>query len=869
MDHIHSLLCKYSKISQLDIKKLLKFYYKTNVFRNFDAQIVNKMSVNSPYLKKFWTLLSVLLLFFVVSALYFAPQLSGDKLIQHDVQQYEGMSKDILLERELSGEDAQWTGRMFGGMPAFLINVKYPAQAVKGTIGKISNIVDIPISLMFFAMTAMWVAMLLFGVNPWIGVVAALAYGLSTYFLLIIGAGHITKMWAAVYAPLMVAGCYYTLRKNMWTGAVLTALFTSLEIGANHPQISYYFLLVMVAMWLSEAIYSYRQSRVKDFLKRTAVLVAAGVVALGSNLSPLWYTMQHTKETTRGGSELVEQGAKSGQQGLDIEYATAWSYGRSESMNMFIPDLMGGASTDTFSEDGAVAEELKQYGLEDWATMLPRYHGEQPYTAGPTYLGAAVIFLAIFALFVLPARQRWWIVGVSLLALFMSWGYHMMWFSELLFKYLPGYDKFRAVSTALVILQWSVPLLAALGLGELLSKEADEKRLRRALNWALGLSLGVLVVVIVGGKGLGDFGMQQSGEQMSEQFRQILSEEDGGQKYIKQGMHEQMGWGVASAMAEERADAMQADAWRSLLFVLLAACALAGYIYRKIILKPWVLCAVLSVVVVADLVDVDMRYLSHESFVSARQAKILPTDADKAILQDKDLGYRVLNLTVSPFNDATTSYFHRSVGGYHGAKLSRYQDMIDHYLSKMDDGVLDMLNVRYIIAGEKAEDVVPRQSALGAAWMVQNVVRATSAAEEIALVGQVDKRNVAVVSEEFMPKKLSFGQGEIRLVEYHPQYLKYEYEADADALAIFSEIYTRQGWSAKIDGVEAMPLRADYILRALELPQGKHTVEWHYRAPRWSLVEGITLAFSLTILVSLVLILIYYIRNARRQKNQA
>lgn len=869
MDHIHSLLCKYSKFSQLDIKKLLKFYYKTNVFRNFDAQIVNKMSVNSPYLKKFWTLLSVLLLFFVVSALYFAPQLSGDKLIQHDVQQYEGMSKDILMERELSGEDAQWTGRMFGGMPAFLINVKYPAQAVKGTIGKISNIVDIPISLMFFAMTAMWVAMLLFGVNPWIGVVAALAYGLSTYFLLIIGAGHITKMWAAVYAPLMVAGCYYTLRKNMWTGAVLTALFTSLEIGANHPQISYYFLLVMVAMWLSEAIYSYRQSRVKDFLKRTAVLVAAGVVALGSNLSPLWYTMQHTKETTRGGSELVEQGAKSGQQGLDIEYATAWSYGRSESMNMFIPDLMGGASTDTFSEDGAVAEELKQYGLEDWATMLPRYHGEQPYTAGPTYLGAAVIFLAIFALFVLPARQRWWIVGVSLLALFMSWGYHMMWFSELLFKYLPGYDKFRAVSTALVILQWSVPLLAALGLGELLSKEADEKRLRRALNWALGLSLGVLVVVIVGGKGLGDFGMQQSGEQMSEQFRQILSEEDGGQKYIKQGMHEQMGWGVASAMAEERADAMQADAWRSLLFVLLAACALAGYIYRKIILKPWVLCAVLSVVVVADLVDVDMRYLSHESFVSARQAKILPTDADKAILQDKDLGYRVLNLTVSPFNDATTSYFHRSVGGYHGAKLSRYQDMIDHYLSKMDEGVLDMLNVRYIIAGEKAEDVVPRQSALGAAWMVQNVVRAASAAEEIALVGQVDKRNVAVVSEEFMPENLSFGQGEIRLVEYHPQYLKYEYEADADALVIFSEIYTSQGWSAKIDGVEVAPLRADYILRALELPQGKHTVEWHYRAPRWSLVEGITLAFSLTILVSLVLILIYYIRNARRQKNQA
>ena len=406
------------------------------------------MSLKSQYVKKFLAILGTLFLFFVVSALYFAPQLAGDKLIQHDVQQYEGMSKDILDNREATGEDAQWTGGMFGGMPAFLINVKYPAQAVKGTIGKISTIVDIPISLMFFAMTAMWVAMLLFGVNPWIGIIAALAYGLSTYFLLIIGAGHISKMWAVGYAPLMVAGCYYTLRKNVWVGAALTALFTSLEIGANHPQISYYFLLVMVAMWLSEAFYAQRQKLMKDFLKRTAILVAAGVVALGSNLSPLWYTMQHSKETTRGGSELVERDAESGQQGLDIEYATAWSYGPVESMNMFIPDLMGGASTDTFSEDGAVAEELKQYGLEEWATHLPRYHGEQPYTAGPTYLGAAVIFLAVFALFVVPQRQRWWIVGVSILALFMAWGYHMMWFSELLFKFLPGYDKFRAVSTA-------------------------------------------------------------------------------------------------------------------------------------------------------------------------------------------------------------------------------------------------------------------------------------------------------------------------------------------------------------------------------------------------------------------------------------
>ena len=813
-----------------------------------------------------------LVLFFVVSALYFAPQLSGEKLIQHDVQQYEGMSKDILDNRELTGEDAQWTGNMFGGMPAYLINVKYPAQAVKGTVGKITKIVDIPIALMFFAMTAMWVAMLIFGVNPWIGIIAALAYGLSTYFLLIIGAGHITKMWALVYAPLMVAGAFYTLRKNMWVGATLTALFTSLEIGANHPQISYYFLIVMAALWISEAVYARKERRVKDFIKRTAVLVVAGVVALGSNLSPLWYTMQHTKETTRGGSELTLEGAESGQKGLDIEYATAWSYGPAESMNMFIPDLMGGASTDVFAEDGAVAEELKQYGLEDWALYLPRYYGEQPYTAGPTYLGAAIIFLAIFALFVLPARMRWWIVGASIISLFMAWGYHMMWFSKLLFAYLPGYDKFRTVSTALVIVQWSVPLLAALGLSEVLKirdEKNGEKHLRRALNWALGITLGVLVVIIVGGRSLGDFGMRESGAQMTEQFRQMLSEQDGGTKYIKQGMHEQMGWGVASAMAEERADAMHADAWRSLLFVLLAAAALAGFIYRKIIVRPTVLFALLAAVVAADLIDVDMRYLNHDNFVSARQAKILPTEADKAILEDRDLGYRVLNVTVSPFNDATTSYFHRSVGGYHGAKLSRYQDMIDHYLSKADEGVLDMLNVRYIILGRKAEEVEVRTTANGAAWFVQSVVLASSAEEEIALVGQIDKKREAVVSKEFLPKNLSFAQGQIKLVEYRPNYLKYESEADGDGLAIFSEIYTREGWSVKIDGTPANPLRADYILRALEIPAGKHTIEWSYRAPRWNLIEGITLAFSLVILLATLLILIYTFRNARQQKNQA
>ena len=807
-------------------------------------------------------------LFFLLSALYFAPQLSGEVLVQHDVQQYDGMVKDILDNREATGEDAQWTGGMFGGMPAFLINVKYPSQAVKGTIGKVVKIIDTPTSFLFFAMTAMWVAMLLFGLSPWVGLVAALAYGFSTYFLLIIGAGHITKMWALVYAPLMMAAAYYTLRRNAWVGGALTALFTSLEIGANHPQITYYFLLAMVAMWLSEGIVAWRAKTMRDFAKRTGILLAAGILAVGSNLSPLWQTMQHSKETIRGGSELVEKGAQSGTDGLDLEYATAWSYGRAESLNMFVPDFMGGSSTDTFSADGPVAESLKEYGLEQMAQYITRYRGAQPYTAGPTYLGAATIFLAVMALMLLPNRQRWWIVGASIFTLFMSWGNNMMWFTELLFDVLPGYNKFRTLSMSLVVVQWTIPLLAALGIARVVADDADPKRIKRAMTWALGVCGSVLLVMIIGGRSLGDYGMQEGGEMLSEQLRQML-EQQGGGEYIKQGIHEQIAWRAASAMADERVDAMQADAWRSLLFVALAAVAVAAYSSRKVIKSAPVLCCVLAVVVAADLIDVDLRYLNHDSFVDAYSAKVTPTEADRLIMQDTDPAYRVLNLTVSPFNDATTSYFHRSVGGYHGAKLSRYQDMIDRHLSYLHDGALDMLNVRYIIDSPTADGVFVRETANGAAWMVESVVRAASPHEEIELVGKIDTKREAVIADEYLPENFNFAKGTISLEEYRPNYLRYKAQAEGNALVVFSEIFTKQGWTVKIDGEKARALRADYILRAVEMPAGEHTIEWSYRAPNWALVEGIAMACSVVVLAAFLLTLIYVIRNARRQENKA
>lgn len=828
------------------------------------------MNINTPSYKRAAGCAAAIVLFFLIAALYFAPQFSGQTLMQHDVQQYEGMSKDILDNRAATGEDAQWTGRMFGGMPAFLINVKYPAQAVKGTIGKIVKVVDTPASFLFFSMTAMWIAMLLFGLSPWVGLVAALAYGFSTYFMLIIGAGHITKMWALVYAPLMMAGVYCTLRRNAWAGAALTALFTSLEIGANHPQITYYFVIAMAALWISEGIIALRSKRGRDFARRTALLVAAGVAAVGSNFAPLWYTWQHTKETTRGGSELVAEGAH-GDEGLDLQYATAWSYGKTETLNTLVPDFMGGASSDTFAPDGPVADALRPYGMEQAAQYMPRYWGDQPYTAGPTYLGAAVIFLALTALFLLPARQRWWIVAATLLTLFMAWGSNMMWLTELLMRYLPGYNKFRTVSMALVVAQWTLPLLAALGTGIAIerSEQTDLKRLTRAVIRSAAICAALLLILIAGGRSLFDFGMQHDGASLSEQFRQMLLEQ-GGDEYVKQGVHESMGWSVASAMADERAAVMRADAWRSLAFIILAAGAMLLYARRKVIRSGTALCIVLTLIVAADLVTVDTRYLSWKSFVPARTARILPTEADKLIMQDKDPAYRVLNTSVSTFNDATTSYFHRSVGGYHGAKLSRYQDIIDRYLSKGDEGVLDMLNVRYVIGpSATADDVATRPTANGAAWTVRSVVRAASPEEEITLTGEVDTKHEAVMSDEFLPENYNFSDGTVTLEEYRPNYLRYTTRSDGNALAVFSEIYTREGWRAYIDGEEVRPLRADYILRALELPAGSHTVEWRYRAPHWNAIEAVTLIFSIAVLAAFIITVIIVIRNERRQTTEA
>ena len=784
------------------------------------------------------------LLFLALSLFYFAPQMEGKALSMGDITQYEGMAHDIK-QMQAEGEDPQWTGNAFGGMPAYMINIEYPSMLIKNWSSALAGLMGRPAVLIFLALVGFWGMLLLWGVNPLVAIVPAIAYGFSTYSILIIGAGHITKMFAFAYAPLLVGGVAYTLRGGrLVLGGLLSALFAALQIGANHPQITYYFAFVILALWINSLVLAIREKTIPHFVKATLVLVVAAFVAVGANLSSLYYTAEHQPDTTRGGSALAEEGSSGeNSDGLDIAYATAWSYGRTESLNMFIPNLMGGLSAGGFASDGVVADALRPYGARSLATSLPAYWGDQPGTAGPTYLGAAALFLALLGMFLLKGREKWWLLGVSVFAILLAWGSNLMWFTELMFKILPAYDKFRAVSTALVVVQWSVPMLAALVLWRIVRGEYGKDELLRGIAWAAGITGGVaLVVWMLGG-----------------QMFSFSSPTD-----ARLGLPAD----IVLAMEQERALMLRADALRSLIMVLIAAGTVALFAWDKI--KRTALLVLLGALVTIDMVGVDSRYLFWDDFVEPAKTEIVPTEANLQIMEDKELGYRVANFAVSTFNDATTSYFHRSVGGYHGAKLSRYDDLIRYQLQRGNPEAYDMLNTKYFIVdndGVTGPEVMLNEGANGPAWFVSEIAVATSAKEEMALLDEVDTEYTAIVSTEYAEqlKDVTLSEGEVELVKYKPNNLVYRTSSAEGGLCVFSEIYYDKGWKAYIDGREADYLRVDWLLRGMIVPAGNHTIEWRFRAPMFDLLEGVTLCFSLVILGGLLKLAIVEIVKRRKQ----
>lgn len=798
-------------------------------------------------MKRFLPYLVALVVFGSLAAIFYAPQFEGRMLVMHDVVQFEGTARDIYDARAQTGETPHWTGSSFGGMPTYFIFANYPGHWARNVF-KVTEFMGRPASLLWAAMAAFFAMLLIMRVNPWVAIGPSAAYGLSTYFIIIIAVGHLGKMAALAYAPLLVGALWLTFRRRLWLGGALSAFAGAVLLAANHPQIVYYFLFVALALWISELVRAVRHGEVPRWAKVTGVLVVAGVLAVGANAAPLWYTQEYSGESTRGGSELATEGAAA--KGLDLEYATQWSYGVGETFNLFIPHLYGGSSEGNFSKDGAVADALVKYNQRAAAVDLPSYWGPQPMTSGPTYLGAAALFLAVLAMFFLP-RKRWmWLAAVSVVAVLLAWGSNFMWFTKLFFEWFPAYSKFRTVSMILVIVEFTVPLLAAFALCKMWGA-ADEKGIAAASERGAMMKALRKTIYVLGGVAL--FFLLFGGSIFS----------------FSSPVDAQLPDDIVAAMRSERASMMRGDALRSLFFVLTCTGVVVGFAMGKV-RRGW-LVAALSMLMFADLAGVDARYNHHKDFKPKADAVIKPTDADRLIMEDKELGYRVFNLTVSPFNDATTSMFHRSVGGYSAVKLQRYQDVIDRYLSKADPAVLGMLNVKYVIT---PDGVVQNPDALGAAWFVEGVVSEPDARGEIDALGTADLRREAVVRAgdvDGLPAQPRHSEpascdagvepaGEaspINLTEYRPDYQKYEYTSGNDGVAVFSEIFYPHGWQSFVDGAAVPHFRADYILRGMNLPAGQHTVEFRFVPERFKAVNNITAIFSLIIILCVVAAIIF------------
>lgn len=791
-----------------------------------------------------------LAVFAIVSMIYFAPQYEGRVVRQGDEIQAQGMKGGIEAHKEAYGEHPQWAPNMFSGMPAYLIDMNYDGRLVKHT-GDLFYFLGKPAGFYFVLMAGFYLMLLIFGVDPWVAISGSLAYGLSSYFIIIFEAGHITKLMAMAWAAPMVGAVFLAYRRNLWLGASLAAFFGSVEISCSHPQISYYFLFVLVGLVAAMLYEAIKSKTLKRFAVRTAVLVVAGILAVGSNIVQLYYINDYSKESTRSATELKVSDAEMANRtdGLDRDYITAWSYGKVETFNLLIPNLMGGTSSGGFSDGGKVAEALRPYNASSLATHLPGYWGPQPLTSGPVYIGAVIIFLAVMGLFLLKGSVKWWLAGVTLLAVMLAWGKNFMWLTDLFIDYVPAYDKFRTVSMILVIVQWSVPLLAMLGVREVMGAQSPEARLKvgRAIRYSLFITGGIALFFIV----LGGFFLDFSGE-----YDTAMGLPDD----------------ILAAMRDERASLMRTDAFRSLVLIVFTAGFVSMSNRGK--LTAGVTAVALSALVLLDMIPVDKRYLDYDKFVARKEAVgVAPSEADRIIMSDPDPDFRVANLTVSTFADATASYFHKSVGGYHAAKLRRYQEFADRYLAGGDLKGFDMLNTKYFIQrGENGEpEARYNDGALGNAWFVEDVVIVDNANEELDAIAAIDPAVTAVVDKRFMREVESLhadSSSVVELTDWRANRLTYKASTSSDALAVFSEIYYPRGWRATIDGAEVPVMRADYILRALEVPAGEHEIVFSFAAPHFGLLKGVTAASSAIILLGTLLSLALCVFKARRSNEQ-
>ena len=764
-------------------------------------------------LKKNMPHIMVVGLFVLISMVYFSPLLSGKKLYQGDIVNHMGMSKEIVDFRKEYNKEPYWTNSMFGGMPTYQISVIYNYDWIK-SIDNAIRFLPRPADYLFLYFISFYFMMILLG-NDWrISLVGALAFGLSTYFMIILDAGHNSKAHAIGYFPMITAGIILAFRKKYLIGGLLTALFMSLEINANHFQMTYYLgllILILGGFYLYEAV---KQKTIVDFSKSVGVLIIAVILAFGSNATKLMTTYEYTKYSTRGPSELTIDKDKSGKtEGLDRDYITQWSYGIVESFNLLIPNFTGGGSGEALSEDSNLANALKgrapQQQIKQIIANAPTYWGDQPFTSGPAYVGAIVIFLFVLGLFLVDGAIKWWLLAGTIMSLLLSWGKNFMPLTDFMLDFFPMYDKFRAVASIQVVLEFTMPFLAVLALKEWFFGEKSEDEMKKSLRLSMAIVGGLTLVFVLLGSLMFDFtGI-------------------GDAQYAKMGF-------PMDAIVADRIDMLQSDGLRSLAFIVVTAMLLCLTMKQKI--SKNLAIGLIAFFVVMDLGGVDKRYLNNDSFVSKRKVEkpFTMSEADKEILQDKSI-YRVYNASVNTMSNSSTSFFHQSVGGYHGAKLKRYQELWDMQVANNNTQVLNMLNVKYfIVPNQDRLQVQMNPTANGNAWFVDEVKFVQNADEEMLSLTNFNSRYQAIIDKKFKENILSDNIGlegtpTVELIHYQANELRYVTKNTKDGLAVFSEIYYPKGWHATIDGEEVEISRADYVLRALWIPKGEHEIVFKFQ----------------------------------------
>lgn len=806
--------------------------------------------------------IGIILFFIVLAYAYMFPLLEGKTLEMDDIMHFKGMSKELADYREATGEEAIWTNSMFGGMPGYLISVLYPGNLSSHITGSIRQIFSIA-SFLILYMVGFFILLSSLKINRWLSVVGAVAFAFTSYFLIILNAGHMTKANAIAWLGPVLAGVLLAFRGKPLAGSLLFAVAFSLELVSNHLQITYYGFLMIAILGLVELIFAIREKMLPSFFKAVLFLFAGALVALGMNFSRLYTTWEYSKDTIRGPSELTSND-ENRTSGLDKDYVVQWSYGIDETLTLLIPNFKGGGSQVNPGVDSESFRTLQSRGAQNPRQLIQgvsMYHGDQPGTSGPVYVGAIMVFLFVLGLFVVKGRMKWWLVSATIVSIVLSWGGNIMWLTSFLLDYLPLYNKFRAPSMTLVIAEFTMPLLGIIALNDILAGKVDKKVWLNGLKWSVIATGGISLLFAILPGISGSFTNAYDAMRFPD-------------------------WLMESVIAD-RKSMFRADAFRSFLFIALAAGALYLWHIKKVKTTPFI--AILGVLILVDLWTVDKRYLNNDHFVPARQAEnpFPMTPADQAILADNDLYYRVLPLQ-NPFQDARASYYHKNIGGYHAAKLRRYQEIIEHHLQpemqRMVNGlqagssldsvfrqlpVINMLNTRYLIF-DLNQAPIRNPHPLGNAWFVSDFKMVGNADDEIKAMETFNSAETAIVDQRFIEhvqgimvaKDLA---GKIELTEYQPNYLKYDFNATSDQFTVFSDIYYDKGWNAYIDGEPVSHFRVNYILRALVVPAGKHTIEFKFEPKSYYTGNKVSLASSLLLILAIAG---YAFMQFRRRKVQ-